>query len=144
MNAAWLLKADRRAAEDLFEKYEKSRGAAARPKPALQICPGLSVLATIAQEIFCAAARALVEDDMMDEAYCEHDGARMLIAELMEGGVGDDFHGARVKVLCEEIKPHVKEEEGRDRIFSRARKAGVDRAALGEMPAARKAGLRKT
>jgi len=80
---------------------------------------------------------------MMDEAYVEHDGAKVLIAELMEGDVGDDFYDAKVKVLSEEIRHHVKEEEGRGGIFAQAKKAGVDMAALGEQLSARKAELKK-
>lgn len=142
-NAIDLLKADHRAVEELFEKYENTRGSATKAKLAQQICLELSIHATIEEEIFYPAVRGLVEDDMMDEAYVEHDGAKMLIAELMEGDVGDDFYDAKVKVLAEEIKHHVKEEEGRDGIFSQAKKAGVDMAALGEMLAARKAELKK-
>ncbi len=142
-NAIELLKADHRAVEGLFEKYEKSRGSAAKSRLVLQICLELSIHATIEEEIFYPAVRGLVEDDMMDEAYVEHDGAKMLIAELMEGDVGDDFYDAKVKVLSEAIKHHVKEEEGRDGVFSQAKKAGVDMAALGEVLAARKAELKK-
>jgi len=80
---------------------------------------------------------------MMDEAYVEHDGAKVLIAELMEGDVGDDFYDAKVKVLSEEIRHHVKEEEGRGGIFAQVKKAGVDMAALGEQLSARKAELKK-
>lgn len=142
-NAIELLKADHRAVEELFEKYETTRGSATKAKLAQQICLELSIHATIEEEIFYPAVRGSVDDDMMDEAYVEHDGAKMLIAELMEGDVGDDFYDAKVKVLSEEIKHHVKEEEGRDGIFAQAKKAGVDMAALGEMLAARKAELKK-
>jgi len=142
-NAIELLKADHRTVEDLFEKYEKSRGSAAKSKLALQICLELSIHATIEEEIFYPAVRGLVEDDMMDEAYVEHDGAKVLIAELMEGDAGDDFYDAKVKVLSEEIRHHVKEEEGRGGIFAQAKKAGADLGALGEQMAARKAELKK-
>lgn len=142
-NAIALLKADHRAVEELFEKYESTRGSATKAKLAQQICLELSVHATIEEEIFYPAVRGSVDDDMMDEAYVEHDGAKMLIAELMEGNVGDDFYDAKVKVLSEEIKHHVKEEEGRDGIFAQAKKAGVDMVALGEQMAMRKNELKK-
>ena len=143
-NAIELLKADHRAVEDLFEKYQNTKGSATKAKLAQQICLELSIHATIEEEIFYPAVRGTVDDDMMDEAYVEHDGAKMLIAELMEGDVGDDFYDAKVKVLSEEIKHHVREEEGRNGIFSQAKKAGVDMTALGERIAARKAELKKT
>jgi Hemerythrin HHE cation binding domain len=143
MDAVALLKADHRAVEDLFEKYEATRGSATKAKLAQQICLELTIHATIEEEIFYPAVRGEVDDDMMDEAYVEHDGAKVLIAELMEGDVGDDFYDAKVKVLSEEIRHHVKEEEGRGGIFAQAKKAGVDMTALGEQLAARKAELKK-
>lgn len=73
-----------------------------------------------------------VESDMMDEANVEHDGAKVLIAELESGAPDDEFYDAKVKVLSEEIKHHGKEEEKKSGIFSEARKTDLDFAALGE------------
>jgi hemerythrin superfamily protein len=143
MDAVALLKADHRTVEDLFETYENSKGKGAKAKLAQQICLELTVHATIEEEIFYPAVKGQVEDDMLDEAYVEHDGAKMLIAELMAGSPDDDFYDAKVKVLSEEIKHHVKEEEGRDGIFAQAKKNGVDMTELGERLAARKAELKK-
>ncbi len=53
----------------------------------------------------------------------------------------DDYYDAKVKVLSEMIKHHVKEEEQRDGMFAEAKKSGMDLAALGEEMAARKAEL---
>lgn len=143
MDAVALLKADHRKVEDLFETYEKSRGQAAKAKLAQQICMELTIHATIEEEIFYPAVKGEVEDDMLDEAYVEHDGAKVLIGELLAGSPDDDFYDAKVKVLSEEIKHHVKEEEQRDGIFAQAKKAGVDMMELGERLAARKAELMK-
>jgi hypothetical protein len=137
-DAAALLKADHRTVEELFETYESTNGKTTKAKLARQICLELTVHATIEEEIFYPAVRGQVEDDMIDEAYVEHDGAKVLIGELMEGSPEDDFYDAKVKVLSEEIKHHVKEEEGRDGIFAQAKKAGVDMVELGERLAARK------
>ena len=66
----------------------------------------------------------------------------MLIAELMDGAPDDAFYDAKVKVLSEEIKHHVKEEEARSEgMFAQAREAGLDMDALGEAMRARKAEL---
>lgn len=138
LNAIELLKADHRAVEELFEKYESTSGAAAKKKLADKICMELSVHTAIEEEIFYPACKGEVEDDMLDEAQVEHDGAKMLIAELLAGSPDDDFYDAKVKVLSEEIKHHVKEEEQRDGMFAQAKKAGVDLEALGEEMAARK------
>jgi hypothetical protein len=138
LNAIELLKADHRAVEELFEKYENTNGAAAKKKLADKICMELSVHTAIEEEIFYPACKGEVEDDMLDEAHVEHDGAKMLIAELLAGSPEDAFYDAKVKVLSEEIKHHVKEEEQRDGMFAQAKKAGLDLEALGEEMAARK------
>ncbi len=140
MDAIALLKADHRKVEDLFEKYEKSRGRKA--DIAKKICMELIVHTLIEEEIFYPACReAGVEDDMMDEASVEHDGAKVLIAELEAGKPDDAFYDAKVKVLSEEIKHHVKEEEKAGGVFSQLRKTDVDLMALGEQMAARKTEL---
>lgn len=143
-DAIALLKADHRKVEELFASYEAASGKSTKAKLAQQICLELSVHATIEEEIFYPAVRGEVEDDMIDEAYVEHDGAKVLIAELMEGSPDDEFYDAKVKVLSEEIKHHVKEEEQRDGIFAKAKKAEVDLDELGERLAARKMELQKT
>ena len=95
----------------------------------------------IEEEIFYPGVKEAVEDDMMDEAYVEHAVAKVLIAEIMAGMPEDPFYDAKVKVLSEEIKHHVKEEEQRDGMFAQAKKGEVDLAALGEEMALRKAVL---
>jgi hypothetical protein len=136
-DAIALLKADHRKVEDLFEKYEGAR--TKKDDIAKQICMALTIHTMIEEEIFYPACReAGVESDMMDEANVEHDGAKTLIAELEAGSPDDDFYDAKVKVLSEEIKHHVKEEEKRGGIFTGAREADLDLDALGEQMAARK------
>jgi hypothetical protein len=61
---------------------------------------------------------------------------------VIGGEVGGNFYDAKVKVLSEKIGHHVKEEEGGNGIFSQAKKAGIDMAALGEHLAARTAELK--
>lgn len=143
VDAITLLKADHRKVEDLFETYENSKSKSVKAKLAQQICMELTIHATIEEEIFYPAVKGQVEDDMLDEAYVEHDGAKMMIGEILAGNPGDDFYDAKVKVLSEEIKHHVKEEEQRDGIFAQAKKAGVDMMELGVRLAARKAALMK-
>jgi hypothetical protein len=136
-DAIALLKADHRKVEGLFEKYEKSRGKKA--EIAQQICIELSVHTTIEEEIlYPACQEAGVEEDMLDEAYVEHDGAKIMIAQIREGKPEDEFYDAKVKVLSEEIKHHVKEEEQRDGLFAQLKSKDVDLKALGAQMAARK------
>jgi hypothetical protein len=140
MDAIALLKADHRKVEELFEKYEKSRSKKA--DIAKQICTELTIHTLIEEEILYPVCKDAVEEDMLDEAYVEHDGAKMMIAELEAGSPDDDFYDAKVKVLSEEIKHHVKEEEQKDGIFAQLRESDVDLVALGEQLAARKEELK--
>ena len=134
-DAITLLKTDHRKVEQLFEQYEKSRSK--KSDIVQQICTELSIHATIEEEILYPACMAAVGKDTMNEAYVEHDGAKMMIAELAAASLDDDeFYDAKVKVLSEEIKHHVKEEEGE--IFPQLRQSGADLKALGERMRARK------
>lgn len=139
LDAVALLKADHRKVEDLFEKFEKAKGAARKRALAKEICTELSVHTAIEEEIFYPACKSKVEEDMLDEAYVEHDGAKVLIAELLASGPSEDFYDAKMKVLSEQIKHHVHEEEMRaEGLFAQARDAGLDMDALGDRMMARK------
>jgi hemerythrin superfamily protein len=136
-----LLKADHREVEHLFQQYAKADDNDAKDDLVQAICRELSIHTMIEEEIFYPRVQGLVRIDTVDEAYVEHDGAKLLIAELLEGSPDDDFYDAKVKVLSEEIKHHVKEEEQAGGLFDQVRKADVDLAALGEEMAARKVEL---
>ena len=143
-DAVALLKDDHRAVEDLFAQFEKAGGEGRKQKVAERICLERSVHAKIEEEIFYLACEGKVEDDLLKEAYVEHDGAKVLIAEIMAGEPSDEFYDSKVKVLQEQIEHHVEEEEKRlEGLFSQARKAGLDMDALGEQLAARKEQLLK-
>lgn len=138
-DAIALLKADHREVEGWFEQFEKTESDSKKQKLADQICTALKVHTEIEEEIFYPACReAGVEDDMMDEADVEHDSAKKLIAEIEAGNAGDDHWDAKVHVLGEMIKHHVKEEEQRDGMFAKAKKADLDLDELGKQLAARK------
>lgn len=138
-DAIALLKADHRTVEDLFAQFEKASGDGKKQKLALQICAELTVHAKIEEEIFYPACEGKVEDDLIREAYVEHDGAKVLIAEIEGGAPSDEYYDAKVKVLQEQIEHHVKEEEQRmEGMFAQARKAGLDMDALGNELAKRK------
>jgi hypothetical protein len=139
-DAIALLKADHRKVEDLFEKFQHARDEERKAALVREICTELMVHTTIEEEIFYPACKEKIEDeDVLEEAYVEHDGAKVLIAELLASEPDADFYDAKVKVLSELIKHHVKEEEKRSEgLFAQARNAGLDVEALGARLAARK------
>ena len=139
-----LLKADHREVEDWFEAFAKTANGPRKGKLAKQICAALKLHTQIEEEIFYPACRAAgIDDDMMDEADVEHSAAKKLIAEIESGKPGDDHWDAKVKVLSEMIKHHVKEEEQMGGIFSKAKRAGLDLDELGAKMQARKDALIK-
>ena len=142
-DAVALLKEDHRTVEELFAQYEKASGEGRKQKLATEICTELSIHATIEEEIFYPACEGKVEDELLKEAFVEHDGAKVLIGEIIAGEPSDEFYDAKVKVLQEQIEHHVEEEEKRlEGLFSQARAAGLDMDALGEQLAARKEELK--
>ncbi len=140
MDAIAMLKADHRKVEEIFEQFEKAASPAKKQSLAMQACLELKVHTTIEEEIFYPACRGKIEDDLLNEAYVEHDGAKTLINEIEASSPDDDFYDAKVKVLSEEIEHHVEEEEKRaEGMFAQARAAGLDMDALADAMRARKA-----
>lgn len=139
-DAIALLKEDHRKVEDLFEKAEKARDEDRKKMLVQQICTELMIHSMVEEEIFYPACKDKIDDeDMLDEAYVEHDGAKVLIAEIAQGNPEDEFYDAKVMVLSEMIKHHVKEEEKPgEGFFAQARKGDVDMEALGGTLQARK------
>ena len=143
-DAVALLKADHDKVQQLFKDFSNASGSGRKEKLAREICRELTVHAQIEEEIFYPACKGKVEEDLLKEGYVEHDAAKVMIAEIEAGEPSDDFYDSKVKVLCEEIDHHIKEEERRmDGLFAQAKKAGLDMDALGKQLAERKAELMK-
>ncbi len=140
-DALTLLKADHVLVQDLFDRFERARTDDQKTALAEQICTELTIHAQIEEEIFYPAVRAAIdENDLMDEAEVEHAGAKDLIAQIMESKPGEDQFDAKVTVLGEYVKHHVKEEQSE--MFPKVRKANLDLKELGAAISARKAELK--
>jgi hemerythrin superfamily protein len=139
-DALALLKADHELVQDLFDQFEKARTEKQKAALATQICAELTVHARIEEEIFYPAVReAIDEEDLMDEAEVEHASAKDLIAEIEGSKPGEERFDAKVTVLGEYIKHHVKEEQSE--MFPKVRKTDLDLKELGAALSARKAEL---
>jgi hemerythrin superfamily protein len=131
MNAIELLKHDHREVEEYFEEYEDLEDDAEKAELSAKICQALKVHAQIEEEIFYPAAREATRDeDLLDEALVEHAGAKRLIEEIESMEVGDDLYDAKIRVLGEQIKHHVKEEE--EELFPEAERSDMDLKAVGK------------
>src|SRR5947209_9200638 len=141
-DAIALLKEDHRTVEKLFSDFESAKGDGRKQTLARRICLELTVHTMIEEEIFYPECEGKVDEDLLKEAYVEHDAAKLLIAEIETGeGKGDDFFEAKVQVLGEQIDHHVAEEE--KQLFPKVRKADIDLEALGVRLAGRKRELLK-
>jgi hypothetical protein len=137
-DAIALLEADHREVEALFKKFEDTSDDDAKVEIAAEICKALTLHQIIEEEIFYPGVKDAVDEEIYTEAYVEHDGSKVLIAEITAGSPDDEFYDAKVKVLSEMIKHHVAEEEQADGMFAQAKKGGADLEALGEAMSARK------
>jgi hypothetical protein len=141
-DAIALLKADHRQVESWFEQFKKSRLQAKKAELAESICYALKLHSQIEEEIFYPAfLEAAGDTDLHHEAEVEHTGAKNLISEIEQAGPDDEYFEARVNVLSEMIKHHVKEEEKRDGMFAKARQADMPLEEIGERLMERKAEL---
>ncbi len=125
MDAIALLKADHRAVEDLFVKFEKAGDRALKTKRRLVdgMIKELAIHAGIEEQVLYPAVRAgipALEDDML-EALEEHHIVKWTLSELADLDPEAERFDAKVAVLIESVRHHVKEEE-RD-IFPKMRKA---------------------
>ena len=138
-DAIALLKADHRQVEEWFEQFEKARNDERKLNLAEKICNALKVHTTIEEEIFYPAFFEATEDkEIHHEAEIEHAAAKNLIAEIEASGPEDDYYDAKMKVLSEMIKHHVKEEEQPGGMFAEARGSDMDLDELGRQMAERK------
>ena len=139
-DAIALLKADHEAVSQLFAEYEKTRSASNKKALVAEICTALSVHAQIEEEVFYPAVKAALKDKVMvPEAKVEHAGIKDLIAQLEDAEPDGEAYDAKVKVLSEYVKHHVKEEQ--NEMFPKAKASSLDMAELGAQMAMRKHAL---
>ena len=135
-----MLAADHKAVSKLFKSYESTEERQQKRSILQQICAALTAHAQLEEELFYPALRSGFDGEdaeLLDEAEVEHSTVKALVGALENAKPGDDLVDAKVKVLSEYVKHHVREEE--DEIFPKAKKAkDVDFDALGERMQQRK------
>ena len=138
-NAFDVLEEDHRQVEEWFDEYDELKDSDEDRKADLaeKICLGLKVHAQIEEEIFYPQAReASRDDDLLDEAVVEHSTVKNLIAEIEAMEVGEELYDAKIRVLGEMVKQHIKEEEAE--LFPELQSAKMDLDAVGKELAERK------
>lgn len=139
-DAVALLKADHRAVEKLFGQFEKAGDESRKAQIAEQICMELRIHTQIEEEIFYPTSREFLQDDeIVNEAIVEHQGAKDLIDEIEGMEPSNEMYDARITVLKEMIEHHVQEEE--KEYFPQLQKSDMDLKAIGEQLRERKGEL---
>lgn len=138
--ATALLRADHKLVSDLFSEYEKSRSNIRKKQLVTQICKELTVHAQIEEEIFYPAVKqALKDKELVPEATVEHATLKDLIAQVKGVEPDGEMFDAKIKVLSEYVKHHVKEEQ--NEMFPKAKESKLDLVELGAQLTERKAEL---
>ena len=137
-DAIAMLRDDHRQVAALFAQVAKLRADGARKAGLVgRICRALTVHAAVEDEIFYPAARTVLKDFApVDEADVEHAAVKALVADLERMKPGDSHYDAKVKVLGEYVRHHVKEEQ--ETLFPKLRRTPLDLAVLGVRIATRK------
>ncbi|MCH8684527.1 hemerythrin domain-containing protein [Pedomonas mirosovicensis] len=130
------LKQDHRRVDELFSQFEEAKDGRTRASIMRRIAQALTVHTQIEEELFYPAARAEMGDhDLLNEAQVEHDSVKRLIAEIEGMRPSEHLYKAKITVLKEYVKHHVKEEERE--LFPLVKKTDLDLSALGEDLSAR-------
>jgi hemerythrin superfamily protein len=135
--ATALLRADHKLVSSLFEQYESAKSATKKKALVAQICQELTVHAQIEEEIFYPQVKAVLKDkELIPEAIVEHATLKDLIAQIEDKEPDGEIYDAKVKVLSEYVKHHVKEEQ--NEMFPKVKSSKLDLFALGEQLLQRK------
>ncbi|HSC67782.1 MAG TPA: hemerythrin domain-containing protein [Cellvibrio sp.] len=130
-DATALLRADHKLVASLFEQYESAKTVSKKKALVAQICQELTVHAQIEEEIFYPQVQdALNDHELVPEAVVEHATLKDLIAQIEDAEPDGEMYDARVKVLSEYVKHHVREEQSE--IFPKVKKTNLDLTAIGE------------
>src|SRR5689334_23963056 len=139
VNAFDLLEQDHREVEEWFDEFDelKDSDKKRRAELAEKICLALKVHAQIEEEIFYPKAREATKDnDLIDEAVVEHATVKNLIGEIEAMEVGEELYDAKMRVLGEMVKHHIKEEE--EELVPELQSTKMDLDAVGQKLAERK------
>jgi hemerythrin-like domain-containing protein len=141
MNAITMLTEDHREVERMLDELEPTTERAIKTRQELftRLKEALSIHEVIEEEIFYPALRDHPKaKDIVLEAYEEHNVVDSLLGELERLPVDAETWGAKAKVMIENVRHHIEEEEGE--MFPTARRVfdAGELTELGERMAARR------
>ena len=148
MNAITLLKDDHRRVKALFKQYEKlgPRAGASKAKLVKEITRELVVHSSIEETVFYPNSRTRAPKTLSDvlESLEEHHIIEWTLDELSKMKPSDERYDAKMTVLMESVRHHIKDEE--EKLFPQVARAlpRTDLLELGEeLEAARKIAIKR-
>ncbi len=139
-DAIALLRADHQEVAAMFAQVANTTSPVKKKALVSQICTALSVHAQVEEEIFYPAVKQALKDKLLvPEAIVEQATMKALIDQVNGVEPDGEMYDARVTVLAEYVKHHVKEEH--TEMFPKAKTSTLDMLALGAAMAERKAEL---
>ena len=117
LNVIALLKNDHREVQDMFDKVEKlgERATEQRRKLGERICQALELHSKFEENVFYPQIRERAEDHeerkQLLEALEEHAIVDRLVEELKGMDATDERYEAKLNVVAEAVRHHIKEEE---------------------------------
>ena len=129
-SAVELLRKDHEKVKSLFREFESAADGDKR-RIAGDALAELELHAAAEEAVFYPAVLADSSDakPKLDESREEPHVVELLISELRTMAAGSDRYAAKFRVLAENVKHHIKEEEAE--LFARARTGKLDLVALG-------------
>lgn len=124
-----LLKEDHKKVKQLFQEFEDSEDSAEKEEIVRTCIRELKIHTKLEEEIFYPAARQKIGDkeegeELLNEAKEEHHVVDLIIEELEGMSAEDEGFDAKFTVLSENVKHHIKEEEGE--MFPKLQKTEVN------------------
>lgn len=139
-NATELLIADHKHVSALFTELEKAPSIAEKKRIVSKICTELTVHGQIEEEIFYPAVKlALKDKELIPEARVEHATLKTLVDQVRGIEPDGEIFDAKIEVMHEYVKHHVKEEQ--EKMFPKATATNLNMMELGTKLSERKAQL---
>lgn len=138
MDVTELLHQDHMKVSELFFQFSKAEDESEKEDLVKQILTELHVHAKVEEEVVYPTVEdeAGEGEELVGEANVEHKMIKYLMAELSQMSGDDEELDAKVTVLCELVKHHVREEE--KEMFKKLRESGADLEDLAEQAQERK------
>ncbi|WHZ13676.1 MAG: hypothetical protein OJF52_000510 [Nitrospira sp.] len=128
------LREDHRKVTQLFEEFEAATESDDKQRIVDTALQALQEHSYVEETILYPAFEAALDEAvLLCEAFEEHHVVHLLIAELKKMTAGDERFDAKFSVLAENVRHHIKEEEGE--MFPQVEESDFDWADLAEKAA---------